>query len=136
MVIYWDASAILSTLVEDKHSSKAQKWIKKKAIHLLSSLADAEVHAVLKRMKHDKSLKPRLYDSVLDAYFQKPFRRINTQPDWKIISELSSHHVLKGADLWHLATVKTIQQELPEVKMITFDKQLSNAGEAENLLNK
>jgi predicted nucleic acid-binding protein len=136
MVIYWDASAILSVLVEDKHSSKAQNCINKRGVHLLSTLADAETYAVLNRMKHEKSLTSILYESALEVFHNSPLRKINIQPEWKEIQKISSRHVLKGADLWHLATVESIRRELPEVKIITFDSNLSGASKKEKLLVK
>ena len=53
---------------------------------------------------------------------------------FKIIQKMSSRHVLKGADLWHLATLKTIKRELPEIKIITFDSKLSAASKKENIV--
>jgi len=134
MVIYWDASAILSILVQDNHSSTVERYIKKEGLHLLSTLADAEVRAVLQRMKHDNSLPPVLYNKVLKSYHQQPLRKININPDWHSISKLAVQYVLKGADLWHLATVKTIHMELPEVKMLTFDRQLFKAAKKEDFV--
>lgn len=134
MVTYWDASAILSILVEDEHSQKAQVHINKKGAHFLSTLASAETHAVLKRMKHDGTLTSILYKSALDVFINGPLRKINIQPDWKIIQQISSRHVLKGADLWHLATLKTIKMELPEIKIITFDSKLAIASKKEKIV--
>ena len=135
MVIYWDASAILSILVEDKHSAEAIKIEKRKGIHLASTLGFAETYAVLKRMNHENVLTDVLYATVLESLEDSVIRRINVQPDWKIMQELSTRHVLKGADLWHLAAVKTIQPELPEVSVLSFDKQLSNAARKEGVVS-
>jgi len=133
MVIYWDASAILSILVEDEHSAKAIKTEKRKGIHLASTLGFAETSAVLKRMNHQTVLTDVLYASALESLENSVIRKINVQPDWKIMQELSTRYVLKGADLWHLATVKTIQPKLPEVLIFSFDKQLSNAAKKEGV---
>jgi len=43
---------------------------------------------------------------------------------------------LKGADLWHLATAKTLQEQIPELVMFTFDDRLRVAAEGENLVSK
>jgi predicted nucleic acid-binding protein len=133
MVIYWDTSAILSILVEDEHSAKAIKIEKQKGIHLASTLCFAETYAVLKRMNHENVLTDVLYASVLESIENSVIRKINVQPDWKIIQKLSTRYVLKGAYLWHLAAVKTIQPELPEVLILSFDKQLSNAAKKEGI---
>ncbi|MDD3618338.1 MAG: type II toxin-antitoxin system VapC family toxin [Desulfobulbaceae bacterium] len=133
MVIYWDASAILSILVEDEHSAKAVRIEKRKGIHLASSLCFAETYAVLQRMNHENVLTDVLYVSVLESLGNSVIRKINVQPDWKIFKELSVRYVLKGADLWHLAAVKTIQTELPEITILSFDKQLSSAAGKERI---
>lgn len=36
VVIYWDASAILSALIKDAHSKKAHEWANKEGAQLLS----------------------------------------------------------------------------------------------------
>ncbi len=51
VVIYSDASAVLSALIKDAHSEKAQEWANREGIHLLSSLTYAEVIAVISRMQ-------------------------------------------------------------------------------------
>jgi predicted nucleic acid-binding protein len=134
MVIYWDASAILSLLIEDRHSEKAIKVEKQKGIHFTSTLGIAETHAVLKRMNHEKVLTDILYESAVESFENRMIRKINTQPDRTLVRELSSQYVLKGADLWHLAVVKTIRSELPEVVILSFDKQLTTAAEREGIV--
>jgi hypothetical protein len=42
-VIYWDTSAILSSLFTDKHSAKAKDWVSKSSLHLISTLAYPEL---------------------------------------------------------------------------------------------
>jgi hypothetical protein len=42
---------------------------------------------------------------------------------------------LRGADLWHLASAKTLQEELPELILLTFDDQLMNAVTGERLIH-
>lgn len=41
-VIYWDSSAILSTIFKDRHSAAAKRWVHKESIHLMSTLAYTE----------------------------------------------------------------------------------------------
>jgi len=134
IILYWDASAILSLLVEDIHSAKAIEIEKQKGIHFTSTLGIAETYAVLKRMNHEKVLMDILYESAVDSFERSAIRKINTQPDRTIVCGLSSQYVLKGADLWHLAAVKTIQSELPEVVLLSFDKQLTIAAEKEGII--
>ncbi len=132
MVLYWDASALLSVLITDVHSRTAQKFAQKRGIHFISTLCFAEVGAVINRMKREGLLTNILYQSVLEVLEEGPWRKITMQPDWKIIKDLSVKYSLRGADLWHLAVTKTLQGELPEIKILTFDDKLLVASKGEN----
>jgi predicted nucleic acid-binding protein len=46
---------------------------------------------------------------------------------------LASNWSLRGADLWHLAAAKTLQCELPELLLLTFDQRLYHAAAGENI---
>ena len=133
MVLYWDASALLSVLMTDVHSKIAQKFAKTRGIHFISTLCFAEVCAVMNRMKREALLTDILYQSLLEVLGDGPWRRINIQPDWEIIQDLSVEYSLRGADLWHLAVTKTLQKELPEITMLTFDNKLLVAAQGETV---
>lgn len=134
VVVYWDASAILSVLFKDSHSDTALEWAHKDCVHLISTLAHAEVCAVIARMKRDNILSDPLVKVSFDSLDQGPWRQLSVQPDWKITEKLSHQWKLRGADLWHLAAAKTLQGELPELVLFTFDKQLLQASTGENLI--
>jgi len=55
-VVYWDASAILSALFKDSRSEEAIEWSRKKGVHLISTLAYAEVCAVITRLERERIL--------------------------------------------------------------------------------
>ncbi len=133
MVLYWDASALLSVLMTDVHSKIAQEFAKTRGIHFISTLCFSEVCAVMNRMKHEALLTDILYQSLLEVLGDGPWRRINIQPDWEIIQDLSVEYFLRGADLWHLAVTKTLQKELPEITMLTFDNKLLVAAQGETV---
>ena len=132
-LLYWDASALLSVLIADAHSATARRYLNEQAHALLSTLAEAETRAVLRRMRHAGVLADSLHRSVLEVLDRGPWRRCAVQPDWRWIEELANRHVLKGADLWHLACVRTLAEDLPEVRLLTFDRQLAAAAHREGL---
>jgi len=132
-VIYWDSSSILSVLFKDNHSQKAVEWSRKEGIHLMSTLAYAEVCAVISRLKRERFLTDVLLNAVYEALEKGPWRRLNISPEWRKTKTLSQKWSLRGADLWHLATAKTLQIQIPELIVITFDKRLKKAAQAENL---
>lgn len=133
IVLYWDASAILSALIKDTWSEEAQKWARKEGVHLLSSLAYAEVLAVLFRMKRERMMAEVLVEAALETLENGPWRRVNLGPTWGLMDELSKRWPLRGADLWHLSAVKSVREHLPEVKFLTFDTRLRAAAQGEKI---
>lgn len=133
LVSYWDASAILSLLFQDLHSEQAASWVRQAGVHLLSSLAWAEVCAVISRIQRDGVLAPTLVEAARETLESGPWYRVNLVPEWEIVRDLSVKWSLRGADLWHLGAAKTLQKELPELTLATFDQRLRAAAMAEGL---
>ena len=132
-IVYWDASAILSALFKDSRSEEAIQWSRKKGVHLISTLAYAEVCAVISRLKREKILADILVNAAFEALDQGPWRYLNVLPDWEQIKTLSQRRLLRGADLWHLAVGITLQKQIPELELLTFDKKLRAAVKKEHL---
>lgn len=132
-VIYWDASAILSVLFQDAHSVAAMTFARRRGVHLVSSLAWAEVHAVIARMGREKVLAAARVSAAREALALGPWRFLHVQPAPEFIVELAIRWPLRGADLWHLALAKTLQAELPELGLLSFDKRLNTAAQGEQL---
>lgn len=135
VVVYWDASAILSALIQDIHSEEARKWIDRSGVHLISTLSFAEVHAVLARIRRDRLMADILVEAAREALQMGPWRRLNVSPRWEDVEQLSNRWKLRGADLWHLAALKSVQKEIPELRLLTFDDRLRQAASGEGLVN-
>ncbi|UCC40769.1 MAG: type II toxin-antitoxin system VapC family toxin [Candidatus Aminicenantes bacterium] len=133
-VVYWDASAVLSALFKDSRSAEAMKWSQKEAVHLISTLSYAEVCAVISRLKKERVLADVLVDAAFEALERGPWRRLYICPEWAEVKALSRKQPLRGADLWHLAMGKTIQKQIPELTLLTFDKRLQTAAKKEHLI--
>ncbi len=133
LLIYWDSSAILSALFSDTHSDTAKKWADETGIHFISTLAYAEVSAVIARMKKEHVIAETLVNAAFEVLDQGPWRRIYTLPEWEIVRALSTRWTLRGADLWHLAMATTLRKELPELTFLTFDQRLKKAARGESL---
>jgi predicted nucleic acid-binding protein len=128
-VIYWDASAILSALVEDDHTDQAQEWLKKRGAHVVSTLSYAEVLAVFERLRRSGVVSEKLVDRSLEGLERGPWQRLDLQPDWGDIRSLASQWSLRGADLWHLSTAMGLRREIGEMTLLTFDKRLRRAAQ-------
>jgi predicted nucleic acid-binding protein len=133
VVAYWDSSALLSALIEDAHSGKARRWIARPGVHLMSTLAWAEVHAGIARAVRDGILAKPLGAEAHEAAASGPWRRTSISPDWRVTAHLARKWPLRGADLWHLATAKALREELPELSILTFDERLRLAARGEGL---
>ena len=132
-VIYWDSSAVLSALFADMHSKVAKKWSSAKGVHFISTLTFTEVAAVISRMQRERILADTLSQAAFEVLDNGPWRRISSLPDWKMIRSLSAKWPLHGADLWHLATAKSLHREFPELFLLSFDNRLKSAAEGEAL---
>ena len=100
---------------------------------LLSSLAYAEAWAVMSRLRREGILADAMIEAASATLDQGTWRRLHSQPDWQLVRSLAVKWPLGGADLWHLAAAKSLQDELPELRLLTFDVRLKGAAEGENL---
>lgn len=132
-VLYWDSSAVLSVLFQDAHSRRAAAAVRKPAVHLLSTLAWAEVHAVIARIEREHALADILVDAARESLDRGPWRRASISPEWDVVRDLAARWELRGADLWHLSAAKTLRAELPELQLLTFDTRLGRAARGERL---
>ncbi len=133
VAVYWDSSAILSVMLEDRHSIEARRWITRPAAHLLSTLAWAEVHGVMARAQRERALSRSLLDAARAAVRNGPWYRTNMTPEWHLARLLAQKWPLHGPDLWHLAAAMSMRSELPELVMLTFDERLRAAAQGEGL---
>ena len=129
--IYWDASAVLSTLVKDSHSDGALKWIRKEGLHLLSTLTYAEVIAVHDRIERERVLTGVLVRSAFQALHEGPWRYLNLCPAREHMDFLKGKYPLRGADFWHLALARSLKKDIPELMVLTFDNRLREGAEKE-----
>jgi predicted nucleic acid-binding protein len=133
VVAYWDTSAIVAVLFSDEHSAEATQIARSAGTHLISSLAWAETHAVIARIERERFLAATLVEASRETLSVGPWQRINVTPAWHAVDTLARAWPLRGADLWHLATAKAVQMELPELMMVTFDNRLAAAARSEGL---
>ncbi|MBI5143372.1 MAG: type II toxin-antitoxin system VapC family toxin [Nitrospirae bacterium] len=131
VILYWDASALLSALINDEHSFNARRHLRDHDIHVVSSLACVEFHAVLSRIARHSSGAAEDVRKARTIFQTRPWFWSEMQPDLKSIRQLSEKHPLKGADLWHLAACLSLRTRMPELLLLTYDKALQAAAERE-----
>jgi predicted nucleic acid-binding protein len=133
LFVYWDASAILSVLFTDRHSDSARIWAHKDDFHIVSTLAYAETCSVISRLQRGGHLTDILIQAAFEVLEQGPWRHLTAWPEWGTVKSLSSKWPLRGADLWHLATAKDLQSQIPDLFLLTFDARLQEAVKGEGL---
>ena len=133
IVVYWDTSAVLSSLFTDDHSPLAQYWANRDGFHFLSTLTYAETFAVIARMLRERRVADIVAEAAMEAFHEGPWRRVNAQPAWIHIDALSKKWFLRGADLWHLALAKGLRDHTPELILLTFDERLKVSAQGEGL---
>lgn len=133
LILYWDASAILSVLIKDENSKEAQNWANRDGVHLISTLSYSEVLAVLSRIQRDKVMEAGAIRSAAEALEGGLWRRLAITPQWNITKRLSEKWPLRGADLWHLSAAKSTQEHFPEVQLLTYDRKLMIAAQGEEI---
>ena len=133
VVVYWDTSAVLSVLLKDNHTEEARKWAKKNGLHLISTLAYAEMCSVIFRMQKEGILDPAPAAAVMTALDSGPWSQVTAWPDRKVVRHLASKWSLRGADLWHLGTAKTLKEQLQKITLLTYDARLLSAARGEGL---
>lgn len=134
IVTYWDTSAIVAALFSDERNDDAVNCARTAGTHLISSLAWTETLAVIARIERERALATVLVEAAREALKSGPWRRLNLHPDWERVERLARAWPLRGADLWHLATAKELQIEIPELTFLSFDNRLVAAANGEGLL--
>lgn len=133
LVIYWDASAVLSALFKDEHSREAYKWARQDGYHFLSTLAYAEVQAVLRRIERERMMADIFLKAVQESLETGPWRIWQGVPRKEILNKASERFPLRGADLWHLGAAVTLREDLPELKLLTYDRRLWIGAQGEGM---
>jgi predicted nucleic acid-binding protein len=132
--VYWDASALISALLRDTHSPAARRAARDaRAAHVVSSLALAEVHAVVARLERERAVTAAQADELQRRLARGPWRRTAVQPEAASLARLARRHPLRGADLWHLGAALALAKLLPGLRLLAFDDRLRAAADVEGL---
>jgi predicted nucleic acid-binding protein len=134
IVVYWDTSAVLSSLFADIHSPQAQYWANRDGFHFLSTLTYAETCAVVARMQRERRVAEIVAAAAMEAFHEGPWRRVNAQPSWNHLAVLAGKWALRGADLWHLALATGLRDHTPELMFLTFDERLRASARGEGFM--
>lgn len=101
---------------------------------MVSSLAYAEVCATMATIERRTSA-PGLVVAAAADLRSTSWTPVTALPDGDIVERLAGRWpLLRGADLWHLSTALTLQQEgAATLELLTFDGRLREAAVGEGL---
>ncbi len=133
MAIYWDSSAILARLFGDVHGARASAYLQMAGRHFVSSLAWAECAAAIARSQRSATLAAPNAELALGAISSSPWIGLAGGPSSATLRTLAQRYPLRGADLWHLAFAVDLAEELPELRLLTFDSVLGTVARAEGI---
>jgi uncharacterized protein with PIN domain len=74
VVVYWDTSAVLSSLFTDENSPRSQYWMNQDGFHFLSTLTYAETCAVIARMQRERKVAEIVAQAAMEAFNEGPWR--------------------------------------------------------------
>ncbi len=134
MIVYLDASVILSIIALDANSEKAGRWYKDlSAAVVISDLASLEVCAVVSREFRARRYTPAAADRAIadfEALRAQSERMSHGQQDFSLSEQLVRDYSLKlaAADALHLASAKNAGASIA-----TFDARLAEAAPAQGV---
>lgn len=126
--VYWDASAVLSLLFPDSHSHAATAYAARESENIVSSLALSEIYAALERARKSGVRSEALIAESKRRLERGGWRYVRISPRRAILQALGPKYALNGAGLWHLALAKTLNEERPELRLLSFDAKLVEAA--------
>ena len=134
-MIYLDASVLVSLLVADAHTDRANAWYSSlSAPVIVSDLANLEVSAVLSRDLRDGRLDRESVDAALldfDAMRAGCERLSHRSDDFRLAERIVRDFATKlaAADALHLASAKNAGADLA-----TFDGRLAEAAQMQKVV--
>lgn len=134
MIVYLDASVLVSIVLLDANSERAGRWYESlQASVVISDLADLEVSAVVSRELRRRRFSRAYADKALtdfDALRVTSVRWSHSAQDFVLADRLVRDHSTKlsAPDALHLASARNAGAELA-----TFDKRLAEAARRQGL---
>jgi predicted nucleic acid-binding protein len=137
LILYLDTSALVKRYIAENNSALVQDWFNSALLHGTASITFVEMASALAKATRLDFIKPAEAKAVWQVFQEDWDDFVSIQLTQHILakaSELAWKHSLRGYDAVHLASTLTWQEVHPEpVTLITFDRQLWQAGKAEGL---
>ncbi len=134
MIVYFDTSALVKTLIEEAGSDVALELLSSSAVAATSRLTHIEVEAAIAAARRRERLDQRAAERARASWHEVRSTTRSMTLTARIAGlagDLAHAHPLSGADAVHLASALTLGPA--SVVLATWDKRLWLAGRAEGL---
>lgn len=136
-MIYFDSSALVKKYVRETGSDTVLDLVNQTSLRATAKLAWPEILSGLRRKRRENGITEKDYQKAVDVFVAdwESFLIVEFQDELlPVMRNLAEKHMLKGADLVHLASVLWLQKAAQaEMSLAASDTQLLRAAKAEGL---
>lgn len=125
---FWDTSALIPLLIEEKHSAKARTAMESGGLYLAWEWVRLETYSALIR----RGATAPTFKSLSELLGLFQFMRVDAG-DFPDLQGIFQKHRLRTADAGHLFCLKKARKFRPDVVFICFDEGLTNAAGKESI---
>ncbi len=125
---FWDTSAVVALLVQERHTSLSLKAIDEgRRFWAWNWMQMESLSALVRRgispenIKRLKALWPRFEYISLDV------------PDYRALEKVLHKHRLRSADAGHFYCLKQVKRLHPKITFVCFDDELNKAAQADGI---
>lgn len=135
---FWDSSAVIPLLVEQKPSARVAAWIAEDDTMALWTLTPVEVASALRRLVREQALKEdlaRLAEARLDEMILTCHVVIDVEPIKSLATRLLRIHPLRAFDALQLGAALHWAEGYPQGRTLhTLDTRLAQAAQREGFM--
>lgn len=119
MIFFWDSSAFLPLLFQEKHSDRAVDAWEAQGSHFAWKWMEVETHSAVVRRR---SIKSHLQDwrTKMDEII---FLTTPADSNREIMT-MNEHWALRSADAGHVYVLNVLRRKHPGVVLVTFDAEM------------
>jgi predicted nucleic acid-binding protein len=127
---FWDTSALVSLILEERHSVEAVKAQSAAKRYFAWEWIQVESHAALIR----RGARPEQFKALRTILDHFRYVGLGSDDQPAVIKVLEKHK-LRAADAGHLFCLKQLKRVIPDIAFVCFDQELSTAADKEGILN-
>ena len=132
---FWDSSALVSLLIVDTHSTRADAIVRADALIVSSFITPIEISSALWRRRHARQVSAAEHTAADERFAALSHRWSTVHDIEQVVDEslsLLTRHPLRAGDAIQLGAAVVARRVFnTPLRFVTFDKQLATAARAE-----